>query len=81
LNRQALVALPMGGLLVSSSCTTHLDPLTFSKILHYSGMQANCGLKLLESKEQPFEHPFHYSFPEGKYLKFKVLAKSALLSS
>jgi 23S rRNA (cytosine1962-C5)-methyltransferase len=75
LNRMALKALPLGGILVSSSCTSHLDSLTFMKILHYAGTQAGCGLKLLESREQPFDHPYHYSFPEGRYLKFTVNRK------
>jgi len=75
LNRMALKALPVGGVLVSSSCTSHLDSLTFMKILHFAGGQAGCGLKLLDSREQPFDHPYHFSFPEGKYLKFMVAQK------
>jgi 23S rRNA (cytosine1962-C5)-methyltransferase len=78
LNRLALKALPIGGILVSSSCTSHLDSLTFLKILHFAGVQAGCGLKLLESREQPFDHPYHFSFPEGKYLKFMVNRKVAV---
>jgi 23S rRNA (cytosine1962-C5)-methyltransferase len=75
LNRMALKALPENGILVSSSCTSHLDSLTFMKILHFAGTQAGCGLKLLDSREQPFDHPYHFSFPEGKYLKFMVNRK------
>lgn len=76
LNTKALNALPDGGILVSASCTAHVDPLTFTKILHQSSANARCGLKLLESREQPFDHPYHFSFPEGKYLKFFVARKS-----
>lgn len=75
LNRCALNALPEGGLLVSSSCTTHLDSPAFLSILHYASVQAKCGLKLLESREQPFDHPYNFAFPEGKYLKFAICSK------
>jgi 23S rRNA (cytosine1962-C5)-methyltransferase len=75
LNRYALNALPSGGLLVSSSCTTHLDSPTFLSILHYASVQSKCGLKLLDSREQPFDHPYNFAFPEGKYLKYFVSSK------
>lgn len=78
LNTKALKALPEGGILVSASCTTHIDPLTFTKILHQSALNAGCMLKMLETKDQPFDHPYHFSFPEGRYLKFFVTRKTAL---
>lgn len=76
LNRMALEKLPEEGILVSSSCTSHVDHGTFIKILHQSSVLARCGLRILESREQPFDHPYHLSFPEGRYLKFFVLQKS-----
>jgi 23S rRNA (cytosine1962-C5)-methyltransferase len=78
LNTRALKALPVGGLLVSASCTSHLDPLTFFKILHESGVRAGCNLKLLEWRGQPSDHPYLFSFPEGAYLKFVVAEKVEL---
>ncbi len=76
LNTRALAALPSGGILVSASCTTHVDAVTFGKILHQSAVNAGCGLKLLERKEQPFDHPYNFAFPEGAYLKFFVARKT-----
>jgi 23S rRNA (cytosine1962-C5)-methyltransferase len=76
LNAMALGKLPDEGILVSASCTSHVDPGTFVKILHQSSVLARCGLRVLESREQPFDHPYHLSFPEGRYLKFFVLQKS-----
>jgi 23S rRNA (cytosine1962-C5)-methyltransferase len=78
LNTKALKALPPGGVLVSASCTTHIDPQTFGKILHQSALNAGCGLKMLENKDQPFDHPYHFSFPEGRYLKFMVARKTEI---
>jgi 23S rRNA (cytosine1962-C5)-methyltransferase len=76
LNTRALKALPQGGLLISASCTSHVDPLTFQKILHESGVRAGCSLKMLEWRGQPPDHPYRFSFPEGGYLKFVVAQKA-----
>jgi 23S rRNA (cytosine1962-C5)-methyltransferase len=75
INSKALEKLPDGGILVSSSCTSHVDQDTFIKILHQSSVNTRCALKVLESREQPFDHPYHLSFPEGRYLKYFVLQK------
>jgi 23S rRNA (cytosine1962-C5)-methyltransferase len=77
INSKALEKLPDGGILVSSSCTSHVDQSTFIKILHQSSVNARCALKVLESREQPQDHPYHLSFPEGRYLKFFILQKWA----
>jgi 23S rRNA (cytosine1962-C5)-methyltransferase len=77
INSKALEKLPDGGILVSSSCTSHVDQSTFVKILHQSSINARCSLKVLDSREQPFDHPYHLSFPEGRYLKFFILQKWA----
>jgi 23S rRNA (cytosine1962-C5)-methyltransferase len=77
INSKALEKLPEGGILVSSSCTSHVDQSTFIKILHQSSVNARCQLKVLESREQPQDHPYHLSFPEGRYLKFFILQKWA----
>jgi 23S rRNA (cytosine1962-C5)-methyltransferase len=77
INSKALEKLPDGGILVSSSCTSHVDQSTLIKILHQSSVNARCQLKVLESREQPQDHPYHLSFPEGRYLKFFILQKWA----
>ena len=77
INSKALEKLPDGGILVSSSCTSHVDQGIFIKILHQSSVNTRCTLKVLESREQPFDHPYHLSFPEGRYLKFFILQKWA----
>lgn len=76
LNTLALRRLPPGGILATSSCTAHVDALTFIKILHQSAVEAQCTVKVLDSREQPFDHPYNLAFPEGRYLKFFVLQKS-----
>ena len=76
INTKALEKLPPHGVLVTSSCTTHIDEETFIKILHQSSVNANCIVKVLASTTQPHDHPYNLSFPEGRYLKFFVLQKA-----
>ena len=75
INTSALKALPKGGILISSSCTAHIDEPTFLNILYQSASHARCGLKVLHSALQPPDHPYNLFFPEGRYLKFFVLLK------
>jgi len=75
INSKALEKLEDNGILVSSSCTTHVDEITFIKILHQSALNAHCQVKVIESRCQPADHPYNLVYPEGRYLKFFVLLK------
>ncbi|MGA1875173.1 MAG: class I SAM-dependent rRNA methyltransferase [bacterium] len=75
INSKALEKLPLQGILVSSSCTTHVDEPTFIKILHQASVNARCMVKVLASTGQPLDHTYNLSFPEGRYLKFFILQK------
>lgn len=76
INERALNLLPRGGILVSSSCSAHVTDEMFQKMLSMAATRAGCGLRTLEIKHQPMDHPFNPQFPEGKYLKFYVMLKS-----
>jgi len=75
INTAALKALPKGGILISSSCTAHIDEKTFIDILYQSASHARCTLKVLYGALQPPDHPYNLAFPEGRYLKFFILLK------
>lgn len=75
INSMALEKLPDRGILVSSSCTTHVDEPTFIKILFQCAANTGCQLLALESRIQPPDHPYNLAFPEGRYLKFFILQK------
>ncbi len=77
LNTLALRKLPPGGVLATSSCTAHVDNLTFIKILNQSAIEAGVSVSVLDCREQPFDHAYNLAFPEGRYLKFFVLQKGA----
>lgn len=76
INEHALNLLPQGGILVSSSCSAHVSDEMFQKTLAMAASRAGCGLKTLEIKHQPIDHPFNVHFPEGKYLKFYIMLKT-----
>jgi 23S rRNA (cytosine1962-C5)-methyltransferase len=75
INSKALEKMKPGGILVSSSCTAHVDELTFLKILHQASVNTNCQLKVLHSATQPIDHAYNLNFPEGRYLKYFILLK------
>jgi len=75
INEFALKMLPVGGILVSSSCSAFVTDAMFQKMLTLASHRTRCNLKVLEIRHQPPDHPFNLDFPEGKYLKFWVLEK------
>lgn len=76
INEKALMLLPNGGILVSSSCSAHVTDELFQKMLLTAASRAQCSLKTLEIRHQPIDHPYNIHFPEGKYLKFYVMLKT-----
>ncbi|MGB9616584.1 MAG: class I SAM-dependent rRNA methyltransferase [Desulfomonilaceae bacterium] len=75
-NRRALLRLRPGGILVTCSCSQHIDMPTFERIIQTAGRQAGKSLRLLESRGQGPDHPVLMCMPETRYLK--VLALQAL---
>jgi 23S rRNA (cytosine1962-C5)-methyltransferase len=74
LNRQALALLRPGGLLATASCSARVSPDDFMGAVREAGFKAGVDLALVEERYQPPDHPVRLQFPEGKYLKFYVLA-------
>lgn len=78
LNEQAMKLLSDDGILVSSSCSSHVSPELFRMILFKAALAAGRELILLEQKNQPADHPLNVNFPEGEYLKFVVCSARLL---
>lgn len=74
LNRQALALLRPGGLLATASCSARVSPNDFMGAVREASFKAGVDLALVEERYQPPDHPVRLQFPEGKYLKFYVLA-------
>lgn len=69
INLQALNILETNGLLVTCSCSQHLDKALFQKIVHDAALDAQRKLQILEIRGQAADHPIAATHPEGEYLK------------
>ena len=70
------------GILCAASCSSHVDPATFLSTLDDAALGegaegaegADRELTLLELRGAGLDHPTLPAFPEGRYLKFAILA-------
>jgi len=72
----ALPLLAEGGLLLCSSNHQKVDIADYLKELRRGAIQAGSGLQVLSLVGQPEDFPYPVTFPEGRYLKFAICAKS-----
>jgi 23S rRNA (cytosine1962-C5)-methyltransferase len=71
-NRRALTKMESGGILITCSCSHHLDLQTFEQAIFSASRQSGRELKLLDSRGQGPDHPVLISMPETRYLKVLV---------
>lgn len=69
LNRAALNVLAPGGLLVSCSCSHHLEPAMLQRAILGAAKDANRRAQILERHAHAPDHPIHPAMPETEYLK------------
>ena len=69
LNRLGVELLAPGGLLVTSSCSFHMNRDDFLRTVGQAGRRAGRFLQLLEAGQQGPDHPVHPAIPETAYLK------------
>ncbi len=69
INLLAFTLLRPGGLLFTFSCSGHLDPALFQKIVFDAALDAGCNARILQDLGQAPDHPVALHFPEGRYLK------------
>jgi 23S rRNA (cytosine1962-C5)-methyltransferase len=73
LHRACVEVLTPGGVFCASSCSSHVDAATFATTLDDASL-GRSDLRLIELLGPPADHPTLPAFPEGRYLKFAVLA-------
>ncbi|CAK0758755.1 Ribosomal RNA large subunit methyltransferase I [Gammaproteobacteria bacterium] len=73
INRLGLRLLEPGGLLLTCSCSAHVDWDLFQKILYAAAREADQSVQVLARYSQPLDHPFNLYHPEGEYLKTFLL--------
>jgi 23S rRNA (cytosine1962-C5)-methyltransferase len=73
LNRAAMAMLEEDGVLVTSSCSHHLDDVLFRQVLQESARAAHRPFRILEWAGESPDHPQLLAVPETHYLKCAVL--------
>lgn len=73
INRRALRLMEPGGVLVSCSCSYHVNQDLFREMLIDAAHAAGRGVRLLELRSQSRDHPMPLAAREAQYLKCAVL--------
>lgn len=73
INLRAAHLLADGGILVTSSCSHHVDDYTFVQVVESALKDAGRRARALEHRGQGRDHPVLAGVPETSYLKFLVL--------
>ncbi len=69
INELAMRVLERDGILVSASCSHHLEASALQRILLQSSRHLDRHLQILECGGQAVDHPVHPAIPETEYLK------------
>ncbi len=73
INLRAMKLLRPEGILVTSSCSSHLSEANFEEILHQASRDAHRYVQILERRGQASDHPTLTGMPETHYLKCFIL--------
>ncbi|RPI02469.1 MAG: 23S rRNA (cytosine(1962)-C(5))-methyltransferase RlmI [Calditrichaeota bacterium] len=69
INMLAMQILKPGGILFTFSCSGHIAPPLFQKIVADAAVDADREVQIIRQLSQAADHPVKTSFPEGLYLK------------
>ncbi|HET9581368.1 MAG TPA: class I SAM-dependent rRNA methyltransferase [Gemmatimonadota bacterium] len=73
INLRAIQCLEPGGILVTCSCSYHIDREAFRRIVADAAADAGRTLEVLEVRTQAPDHPILLNVPETEYLKCLIL--------
>ncbi|MBI5272889.1 MAG: class I SAM-dependent rRNA methyltransferase [Chlamydiia bacterium] len=73
MNCQALKKMPSGSLLLTCSCSYHIDEALFQNILFRAALEAGKRVRILGRHRQALDHPISLFHPESSYLKSFLL--------
>lgn len=76
LNLRALKMLRPGGVLVTCSCSYHVDQASFLEMLGSAALDAHRNLRVMEVRGQAKDHPVLLNIPETAYLKCVISSVS-----
>jgi 23S rRNA (cytosine1962-C5)-methyltransferase len=69
INLLAMKLLSPGGILFTFSCSGHIIPALFQKIVADAALDAKRDARIIKYLSQASDHPISLSFPESQYLK------------
>jgi 23S rRNA (cytosine1962-C5)-methyltransferase len=75
INEAALKLLTPGGILISCSCSMHIDYNELLQTIRKASIKTSSELRILERGHQAPDHPIHYAIAETDYLKMIVAEK------
>jgi 23S rRNA (cytosine1962-C5)-methyltransferase len=76
INLLAMKLLNPGGVLFTFSCSGHISPELFQKIVADAALDSGREVKLIKQLTQSADHPVALNFPEGLYLKGLICSVS-----
>jgi 23S rRNA (cytosine1962-C5)-methyltransferase len=75
INLRALRLLAPGGVLITCTCSHHVDEATFGEVVYGAALDAQVHVSIVEKRMQGRDHPVLLSVPETYYLKCFILRK------
>jgi 23S rRNA (cytosine1962-C5)-methyltransferase len=77
INLRALRLLEPGGVLVTCTCSYHVQDALFAEVVHEAAIDAGCQVSVIERRTQGRDHPVLLGVPETQYLTCLILRKLA----
>ena len=75
INLRALKLLVPGGVLITCSCSYHVQEPLFQELLEAAAADARVTVSLVEKRTQALDHPVLLGVPETQYLKCFILRR------
>jgi 23S rRNA (cytosine1962-C5)-methyltransferase len=75
INRRALRLLTPGGILVTCTCSHHVDDVLFEDVVRAAASDAGVAVSIVEKRIQGRDHPVLLGVPETLYLKSLILRR------
>lgn len=69
INRLAMQKMPKNSLLLTCSCSYHVDEELFQKVVFQAATEAGRTVKIIGRHRMALDHPINICHPEGDYLK------------
>lgn len=73
INRVALQKMPKGALLLTSSCSYHVNEALFQTVVFQAAVEAGRRVKIIGRHRMAADHPINICHPESDYLKSLLL--------